>query len=88
MEKKSVYAICVSVVLGFLVLGAFTFYGLTNSHKLTNSHTAQSEDLQYQMITHGSSIIIFDQITGDYWQKFLPLNEAPTEWEKFSIPTK
>ncbi len=82
MEKKSLYTICISVVVGFFILGVFTFYGLIKSHNV------QSDDLQYQMITHGDSIIIFDQRTGDYWRKYLPQNEAPTEWEKFSITTK
>ena len=80
MEKKSIYTICISVIVGFLVLGVFTYYGLTNSHNV------QSNDLPYQIITHGDSLIVFDKKTGDYWQKFSQQNIGPTKWEKFSVP--
>jgi len=82
MEKKSVYMICISVIAGFIILGLFIFYGLINLQNV------QRDELQYQMVTHGDSIIVFDQKTGDYWQKFLPQNDGPTEWKEFSIPTK
>lgn len=73
--KKSIYTICISIVVGFLVLGVFTYCGLTDSHS-------------YQMITYGNSLVLFDKKTGDSWQKYLPPNEGPTEWEKSSTPTK
>jgi len=75
MEKKSVYMICVSVIIGFVILGLFLFFGL-------------SVGSRYEMVSHGSSIIVFDKVTGDYWQKFSSQFEGPTDWEKYSLPTK
>jgi hypothetical protein len=40
------------------------------------------------MISHGSNVIILDQKTGEYWQKFQSQNEGSTIWEKSESPTK
>ena len=57
MEKRSILAICVSIIAGFIILGVLVCYGLMNTTR-------------YQMISHGSNVIILDQKTGEYWQKF------------------
>ncbi|MDD4832411.1 MAG: hypothetical protein PHI78_01930 [Clostridia bacterium] len=75
MEKKSVYMICVSIIIGFVILGLFLFFGLSVSTR-------------YEVVSHGDTLIVFDQVTGDYWQKYVPQFSGPTEWYKYSFPTE
>lgn len=74
MDKKSIYALCASIVIGFLILGVTVCYGLMNSGQ------------RYQMITHRNSILVFDKQTGDYWQQFFPQDEDSAEWKEFIGP--
>lgn len=87
MEKKAIYAVCISIIAGFIILGTLICYGLLNGQS-NNEQTLTNSELRYEMVSHGSTILIFDKQTGDYWQKFLPQNEAPTQWEKFESPSK
>ncbi|MGI6733256.1 MAG: hypothetical protein ACOX4J_03670 [Anaerovoracaceae bacterium] len=81
MDRKSLVALCSSIVLGFTILGAFIFCGM-------QAINMQKEELidRYQIISHGDNILVFDKQTADYWQKYLPQFEGPTEWEKYEFP--
>lgn len=81
MKKSSIFAICLSIVIGFVILGGLVCYGLTN-------FKTQQTTTRYQMITHGDTVLIFDQETGDYWSKYLPQNDGPTDWEMDKTPIK
>ncbi len=79
MKKSSIFAICLSIIIGFTILGGLVFHGLTN---------LKTQQARYQMITHGDTLVIFDQETGDYWTKYIPQNQGPTDWEINKIPIK
>ncbi|HWL23698.1 MAG TPA: hypothetical protein VNR38_08105 [Ureibacillus sp.] len=34
------------------------------------------------IVVNENNIILFNNITGEYWRKFIESNEGPTEWEK------
>ena len=81
MKKNMIFAICLSIIIGFTILGAFVYYGLINLK-------TQQTTTRYQMITHGDTVVVFDQETGDYWTKYIPQNEGPTDWEIDKTPIK
>jgi len=81
MKKSSILAICLSIIIGFAILGGLVCYGLTD-------FKAQQTTTRYQMITHGDTILIFDQETGDYWTKYLFQYEGPIDWEMNKTPIK
>ena len=81
MKKSSIFAICLSIIIGFTILGGLVFHGLTNLK-------TQQIAVRYQMITHGDTVVIFDQVTGDYWTKYTPQNQGPEDWEIDKIPIK
>jgi hypothetical protein len=33
-----------------------------------------------------NNIIIFDKKSGEYWRKFIPDSEGPTQWTKEATP--
>jgi hypothetical protein len=81
LDRKSLLALCLSILLGFATLGAFIFFGI----QAINIQEKDPID-RYQIISHGDNIIIFDKQTADYWQKYLPQFEGPTEWKKHEAP--
>ena len=41
----------------------------------------------FELIPIGdNNIILFDTVTGEYWTKFVPSDEGPTDWEKGKLP--
>ena len=81
MTKRTILVISASIIIGFTILGAFVCYGLFNSQR-------QKDTARYQMITHGDTVIIFDQSNGTFWEKYIPQNEGPTDWKKSESPIK
>ncbi len=82
MDKKGSIIIAIAIIIGFLLLGI-----ILKSPIESNSVNFSSEANRYQMVTpNDNNIIIFDTKTGDYWRKFIPANEGPTEWEKEFSP--
>lgn len=79
MTKKSILLICISIIIGFTISGALVCYGLLNTQ-------GAEETPRYEMVSHGDNIIIFDRYTGDYWNKYLPQNQGPTDWEISDSP--
>ena len=44
-------------------------------------------EFRYELISaNDNNLIIFDKETGEYWRKFIELNEGPTDWEKQTSP--
>lgn len=84
MKNNSSISISVAIIIGFIILGLFlmaTFKG-----KLGNV-VSNNNDYRYEMISaNENNIIIFDKKSGEYWNKFLPSNEGPANWEKGDSP--
>jgi hypothetical protein len=55
---------------------------------ITNDVSPKLEDeYRYEFISaNEQNLIIFDKKTGDYWRKYIEINEGPTEWEKQQSP--
>jgi len=85
MEKKSVYALCTSIIVGFVILGLFVFWGIKNN---TPSQQSTQSTSKYQVVAVGNNVMMYDTETGNYWQKFIPSNEGPTSWTKSMSPAK
>lgn len=90
MDKKSYLILAASILLGFIMLGIILKLPIENlSYNLGNKGYIEnlSELYRYQMISvNDTNIIIFDRETGEYWRKFVPPNEGPTEWTREKIP--
>ena len=96
MEKRGAVIIGVSIIIGFLILGLLLkspLESLSNnsapimSNELSDLSNSVSELNRYQMISaNDHNIILLDTKTGEYWRKFIPSNEGPTNWSKENVP--
>lgn len=78
MDKQKNYQTFInSLIIGIFILISSIIISISISN---------SEPPRYQMISHGSEIIIFDTITGEYYSKFDSLNEGPHDWTKVENP--
>ena len=85
MKKSSAVIIGISIIIGFTILGLFFMFTFKESPKETEA----SSEYRYDFIpANDNNIIIFDKQSGEYWVKFLPSNEGPTNWEKGDSPIK
>ncbi|HSQ88879.1 hypothetical protein [Romboutsia sp.] len=77
MDKKSIFIISASIILGFIILSISLIYSFNlvkETSKVNN---------RYEIIApNENNIIVFDNEKGIYWRKFIESNEGPTEWEK------
>ncbi len=80
--KKSVVMFFGSVFVVLFCLGSLLLFGL-NTYQ-----NSKSDELRYEIESHGVNIIIFDRQTGDYWIKYLALDEGPSDWQKELLPTE
>ncbi|MGX9134255.1 hypothetical protein ACWV26_07730 [Rummeliibacillus sp. JY-2-4R] len=83
MKNSSAYIIGSSIIISFTILGLFLMVALKkDSHINVNNN-----DYRYELVpANESNVIIFDKRTGEYWNKFMPVGEGPTEWEKGDSP--
>lgn len=80
MNNKMVFVI--SIVLLVLISGLLGFQLGTNLNGGKDMN-------RYEMIgVNENNLIIFDRKTGEYWRKFIPSNEGPTNWEKEDSPVR
>ncbi|MCM1992097.1 hypothetical protein [Oceanirhabdus seepicola] len=92
MEKRGSVIIGFSIIIGFIMLGLLLkspLESLSNnsapisSNELSDLSKSVSELNRYQMISaNDHNIILLDTKTGEYWRKFVPSNEGPTNWTK------
>lgn len=76
MKNSSALILGLAIIVGFTILGFFQL-------------SVSKEDYRYDLISaNENNIIIFDKETGEYWNKFIPSNEGPTDWEKGESPIK
>ncbi|ANU22031.1 hypothetical protein [Planococcus donghaensis] len=82
MKRKAAvaigFALIVSIILSFTI--GMTF-GKGQNPGIAN------EEHRYEFISaNENNLIIFDKKTGEYWNKFIPSNEGPMDWEKGDLP--
>lgn len=82
MDRKSVLAICIAIILGFAALSSsILFANRQDTSSITNTE-------RYEITAFGSNLVILDKNTGEYWQKYIMPNQGPTNWEKQQSPVK
>jgi hypothetical protein len=90
VNKSNSMIIGSSILLGFIILGCFvmlTFGGKSSTVATLGSEKNSTNASRYEMITaNKNNIIIFDKQTGEYWRKFIPDSEGPSEWTKEPSP--
>ncbi|RCW49346.1 hypothetical protein [Paenibacillus prosopidis] len=88
MNKSSSLIIAFSIVLGFVILGAFVKVTFSDSPIAVDSTKVNNSNVgAYEMFAvNKNNIIIFDKQSGEYWRKFIPESEGPTEWRKEPSP--
>jgi hypothetical protein len=85
MNKSNSLIIAFSIVVGFVILRGFVKW--TFSEKGSSMIGNSSNVGVYEMIVaNNNNIIIFDKQSGEYWRKFIPESEGPSEWTKEPSP--
>ncbi|MEK4440890.1 MULTISPECIES: hypothetical protein [unclassified Niallia] len=84
MKNSSSIIFGLATIIGFTILGLFILSAFgKESTKVENDN----DDYRYELVpANENNIIIFDKKTGEYWSKFIPSNEGPTNWEKGDFP--
>lgn len=81
-----------SIIMGCAIIISFTILGffLTISSSNDSSNVVnKNNEYRYELVpVNENNIFIFDKETGQYWNKFVPSNEGPTNWEKGESPIK
>jgi hypothetical protein len=88
MKNYSSIIIGLAIIIGFTILGSFLMsaFGKESSNVDSNSN---NNEYRYELVpANEHNIIILDKKTGEYWNKFLPSDEGPTNWEKGDSPIK
>ncbi|MFP3720771.1 hypothetical protein SFC57_07665 [Niallia circulans] len=80
MKNSSSIIFGLATIIGFTILGLFILSAFgKESTKVENDN----DDYRYELVpANENNIIIFNKKTGEYWSKFIPSNEGPTNWEK------
>ncbi|MCP5023976.1 MAG: hypothetical protein GY930_19695 [bacterium] len=53
---------------------------------LAIAYAVSSGEGRYQMVSHGSTLLVFDTASGKTWKKFCMSNYGSTEWEEEKSP--
>ncbi|NGZ76976.1 hypothetical protein [Saccharibacillus alkalitolerans] len=96
-NTKSSWIIGGSIVVGFALFGLIQGYfesernealrNLGTSFPPSVSSGSGAEMNRYEFVSvNESSAVIFDRQTAQYWTKFFPVGEAPTEWTEGEWP--
>ena len=79
MKNSSSIIIGLAIIIGFTILGLFQ---MVISEEESNEVGVSSE-YRYDLVpANDNNIIIFDKQSGEYWNKFIPSDEGPTNWER------
>ncbi|WP_129692045.1 hypothetical protein [Gottfriedia acidiceleris] len=82
--KNNQIIIGVAIILGCTILGLFLMFTFSDNAK---EKPVKTNEYKYEMIrANDDNVIIFNKETGEYWRKFLPNNEGPTDWSKEKSP--
>ncbi|MEK5442310.1 MULTISPECIES: hypothetical protein [unclassified Fredinandcohnia] len=86
MKNSSSIIIGLAIIVGFTILGLFF---MSAFGKETSNVDSTNNEYRYELVpANENNIIIFDKKTGEYWKKYLPSGEGPTNWEKVESPIK
>ncbi|MGE7767540.1 hypothetical protein [Peribacillus sp. NPDC096540] len=81
-----------SVIIGVAIIIAFTILGLflkVTFEKDSENVSNNNSEYRYELVpANDNNIIIFDKQSGEYWNKYLPSGEGPTNWEKGDSPVE
>jgi hypothetical protein len=92
MKNKVLILLSISVLLSSIIISFSIVYSmdkvLSNDKILFQTYTSKIPKPQFKFIMEGNKAIIFNENTGEYWEKFIPTREGPTEWEKGDGPIK
>ncbi|MNE94614.1 hypothetical protein D3C80_1926030 [compost metagenome] len=81
MKKSESFIIGIAIIIGFSVLGLFLMTAL--------GMDGNNNEYRYEFVpANEHNIIIFDKQTGEYWNKFIPSDAGPTNWESGNSPIK
>jgi len=78
MEKKSIYALCASIILGFFILGLFVSEGMKNN--APTQQPIQNSYARYQFYVVGNNLVEYDTDTEEVKYKYMSPDEHPTDW--------
>lgn len=82
---KSSFILGVSIIIGFILLGLMQ--GVFREGGTVITEKVSSHEGRYEFIrANDNNVIIFDKETGEYWRKFIPISEGPTDWTKEESP--
>ncbi|MGG2027956.1 hypothetical protein AB1282_19845 [Gottfriedia sp. S16(2024)] len=82
--KNNHIIIGVAIIIGCTILGLFLMFTFSDN---TKENPVKTNEYKYEMIqANDNNVIIFNKETGEYWRKFLPNNEGPTDWRKETSP--
>ena len=85
MKNSWSIIIVLAIIIGFTILGLFQ---MVISEEKSNEVDVSGE-YRYDLVpANDNNIIIFDKQSGEYWTKFMPVDEGPTNWEKGDSPIK
>ncbi|WP_211748690.1 hypothetical protein [Paenibacillus sp. Marseille-Q4541] len=87
MNIKSSLILGISIIIGFLLLG-FIQGSFQGKETITNEKGNEPKDRYEFVRANDNNVIIFDKQTGQYWRKFIPNSEGPTEWTQENSPIK
>lgn len=78
MKTKNVIIICLSIIVG-LVLQAIIISSALNKEDVSS---------RYSIVSHGDTLIIMDNETGDLWSKYVADFEGSATWQHETSPVK
>ncbi|WP_409292922.1 hypothetical protein [Peribacillus sp. SCS-37] len=88
--KNHVHSLAI-VFLGICIVVGSWFISKSFENNQQNHYIqpSVSEEFEYELISvNDTNIIIFDKRTGQYWRKYIELNEGPTDWREEESPIK
>jgi hypothetical protein len=86
MKNSSSLIIGFAIIIGFTILGLFLKAALEKDFSEVNNN---NNEYRYELVpANENNMIIFDKETGEHWNKFIPIDEGPTNWEKGDSPIK
>ncbi|MEH7887317.1 hypothetical protein V7654_23785, partial [Bacillus sp. JJ1609] len=87
-DKKPRLSLTGAIIILSLCL-LITGFNITSAIRNTINFLSPEPEEQYRyefISANEQNLIIFDKKTGDYWRKYIEVNEGPSEWEKQQSP--
>lgn len=86
MKNRSSLIIGLAIIVGFTILGLFILIAFD---KYSSNAVSNNNENRFELVpANQNNLILFDKKTGEYWNKFIPGTEGPTNWQKGDSPIK